>query len=387
MLRKRPSKYMKHQKGLGFSKWRGKWYYFGRYDEPGSLARYKAFRRQCQREIEAYEIDRLIQQADRVEIITVHQLFARFEKHVIQNRSAAYARQVQRLRAAAKRSFRKRMPVAAVGSHAITRFRRLLARGGWTSAVGYVAAPWSKSVVIGHMRIVAAMFSWGVSEGIVPVATYERVKAACRETVKMRKPMQQRDPPDWSVIQRIEPFVSRSTWDRIQVQYLTGMRPGEVCRMRLSELERSQDGLWFLRPRHHKTAWRGATKEIVIGPQAIAILRPYVELVGSRKASKPDSKWDYLFTEATAWLLWRRLESPMYHRRMVKRRQRQAEGKRVDKIRVAGPASYYQAVHNGIRKANAMGVGIPYWHPHELHELRWKATGPTFLPFPIVDTV
>jgi integrase len=61
----------------------------------------------------------------------------------------------------------------------------------------------------------------------------------------------------------------------IQLQLLTGMRPGEVCAMRAGDVVTSKTP-WLYRPSHHKTAHHGRTRTIAIGPQAREIIQPFL---------------------------------------------------------------------------------------------------------------
>jgi integrase len=61
----------------------------------------------------------------------------------------------------------------------------------------------------------------------------------------------------------------------IMVQRLTGMRPGEVCAMKLNAFERTRD-VWEYRPEHHKTAHHGKDRVILIGPKGRAILEAFI---------------------------------------------------------------------------------------------------------------
>ena len=63
----------------------------------------------------------------------------------------------------------------------------------------------------------------------------------------------------------------------IRVQVLTGLRPGEVCRMTTGEIDQTQ-GCWFYRPSHHKNAWRGNVRSVPIGPKCQSILHPFLRL-------------------------------------------------------------------------------------------------------------
>ena len=59
----------------------------------------------------------------------------------------------------------------------------------------------------------------------------------------------------------------------IEVQWLTGMRPAEVCMMRPIDIDTSGE-CWIYTPRGHKTEHFDKVRRIAIGPQAQAILRP-----------------------------------------------------------------------------------------------------------------
>jgi integrase len=65
----------------------------------------------------------------------------------------------------------------------------------------------------------------------------------------------------------------------IQLQRLTGMRPGEVCRLRACDLERGEKGnVWFYRPSTHKSEHLGRQRIVAIGPQAQAVIKPWFKL-------------------------------------------------------------------------------------------------------------
>ena len=68
----------------------------------------------------------------------------------------------------------------------------------------------------------------------------------------------------------------------VRLQMATGMRPGEVCKLRPCDLERpwkSIEGLefWLYRIAQLKNTWRGHRREIPLGPDAQEILAKYLE--------------------------------------------------------------------------------------------------------------
>ena len=61
----------------------------------------------------------------------------------------------------------------------------------------------------------------------------------------------------------------------IERQRLTGMRPGEACMMRTCDVN-TQGRVWEYRPESHKTSHHGKARVIFIGPQAQAVLKPWL---------------------------------------------------------------------------------------------------------------
>jgi integrase len=132
----------------------------------------------------------------------------------------------------------------------------------------------------------------------------------------------------------------------IQVQRLTGMRPGEVCVMRGIDIDMT-GSVWLYRPGSdrgpegdHKTAWHGHERVIAVGPQAQSILRP---LLKTDVAA-------YLFAPKCPYAA---------HRRKRRIGQRYTT------------ASYNRAIRRAVERANRQAVEeskpeMPRWHAHQL---------------------
>jgi len=63
----------------------------------------------------------------------------------------------------------------------------------------------------------------------------------------------------------------------VRLQLLSGCRPGEVVALRPCDLTFGLDGTVCYRPDSHKTEHHGRERRIYLGPQAVAILRPFLE--------------------------------------------------------------------------------------------------------------
>jgi integrase len=62
----------------------------------------------------------------------------------------------------------------------------------------------------------------------------------------------------------------------IDLQLLTGARPGELCVMRVCDLDTSSR-IWIYRPESHKTQHFGHRREIYLGPRAQQIVKSFLK--------------------------------------------------------------------------------------------------------------
>lgn len=141
----------------------------------------------------------------------------------------------------------------------------------------YVEADHSRAYVNELTAVIVRLFKWAASVELVPPATYQalttvgglaRGDGEARETEPVR-------PVDPAFVEAVKPRLSRQVVAMIDLQILTGMRPGEAVQMRPCDLDTGGE-LWTYRPRDHKTERFGIDRAIVLGPQAQAIVRPFL---------------------------------------------------------------------------------------------------------------
>ena len=137
---------------------------------------------------------------------------------------------------------------------------------------------------------VKQMFRWGVSEELVESQTFERLDSvrgeqAGRSEARETGPV---PPVADNIVDATTPHLPEMVQAMVKLQRLTGMRPGEVCSMKCSELT-ELDGVIIYTPGHHKTKHKGKRRLIVLGPKARLALAPYLgtgdEFVFSPKRS------------------------------------------------------------------------------------------------------
>jgi integrase len=153
---------------------------------------------------------------------------------------------------------------------------------------------WSRTYANRQMKRVQQVFRWAASEELVPaavaaaldtVAGIRKGSGVARETIPV-------GPVADEVVAATLPFLPPPVRAMVQLQRLTGARGGELFGLRACDLD--TDGpVWKFRPGSHKTAHHGKGRVLRFGPQAQAVIRPFL-------GQDPDA---YLFRpiDAVAW--------------------------------------------------------------------------------------
>lgn len=127
-------------------------------------------------------------------------------------------------------------------------------------------------------HLVRRVFKWGVSKQVVPSRVYEALLTV--EDLRRGRSNARETPPVLPVpqaaIDEILPHVSHQVRALIQLQLLTGARPGELVQLRPVDLD-TNGKVWSYRPPEHKGTWRGHGRTIFFGPQAQDILAPFLD--------------------------------------------------------------------------------------------------------------
>jgi integrase len=121
---------------------------------------------------------------------------------------------------------------------------------------------------------VRQMFHWGVLRELVPddrVKALEVVPALVLGASKAKE-TKRRKPVKPSLVKATLPHLPKEVADLVWFMRLTGCRPSEAARMKLSRIRDRDKPVWRYVPRRHKTAHHGKTRHIPIGPQAQEIV-------------------------------------------------------------------------------------------------------------------
>ncbi|XAL98890.1 tyrosine-type recombinase/integrase [Phycisphaeraceae bacterium D3-23] len=128
-----------------------------------------------------------------------------------------------------------------------------------------------------RMTKIRRAFKWGVSHELVSANIWHALEAveALKYGRTVAKETKAVKGAPVAHIEKVRPEVSAPVRAMIDLQLLTGMRPGEVRIMRGCDLDMN-GASWRYLPEHHKTEHHGNERCIVLGPQAIAIVRPFL---------------------------------------------------------------------------------------------------------------
>jgi integrase len=246
--------------------------------------------------------------------------------------------------------------------------RALLALYGSTPAAAFgpvalravrqhmVAAGLCRNVVNQRTACVKRIFRWGVAEELVPANVLQGLAAVdplrggrsgARETPPVR-------PVPDAHVEAVLPFLPPTLAAMVRLQRLTGMRSGELCILRTGDVDTNSD-VWIFRPASHKTHYRGHQRSVYLGPQARAVLEPWL---------RPDVPDAFVFSPSRA--VRERLA-----RRRADRRGGPApasvdahdDGAGADRY---GPRSYRRALRYAMDAAARAGTPAQRWHPHQL---------------------
>ncbi len=147
-------------------------------------------------------------------------------------------------------------------------------------------------------------------------------------------------PANRVAVETLLPFLQPHIAIMVRVQYLCGMRPQDVCRMRWGDIDQSGD-VWLYRVPEHKTTH--------LGQQLVKAIPAKVrELLALLPQPSPESP---VFSP---------LDSARYLRRKASKRRTRALRSHYDSD------SYRKAIEYGFAKAKRLQVEIDHWHPNQL---------------------
>ncbi|MEE9391934.1 MAG: tyrosine-type recombinase/integrase [Planctomycetota bacterium] len=127
----------------------------------------------------------------------------------------------------------------------------------------------ARSTINDKMRIIVTALRWAVEEELVHESAWRSLQAVRtlqrgRSEAKETEPI---TPVEKADVEAVLPHLTSVLRAMVLVQWFSGARPGEVCTMRIREVDRSGKN-WIYKPEHHKTLHHGKKRLLVLGPKA-----------------------------------------------------------------------------------------------------------------------
>lgn len=198
------------------------------------------------------------------------------------------------------------------------------------------------------------LFKWGVENELVPPGVHHGLRAvsglkAGRSRARETSPIR---PVPEELVEAIRPHVSRQVWAMIELQRVSGARPGEIVIMRACDIDRSGD-VWTYTPRRHKTQHHGRERTILLGPRAQEVLQPWLRTEATAYLFSPKEAMAEFRAEQR-----RRRKTPLYPSQRDRPKERVPKHSPGERYTTK---TYHHAIGYGCRKA-----GVAPWHPNQL---------------------
>jgi integrase len=212
----------------------------------------------------------------------------------------------------------------------------------------------SRNVVNARLNRIKRCFKWAASCELIPAGVYAALRTvtgirhgrgAARETQPVK-------PVPIEHVEAVLPFLPEPVAALVRVQLLTGCRAGEAMGMRALDLNTS-GAVWTYRPGSHKNQHRGLERVIYLGPQAQAVVRPFLTTNLQAYLFSPRRYVETMHARRAERRVTRRTPSELRRKRKEQPLRKPAE--RYDR------RGYRQAILRACAKA-----GVPPWSPLQL---------------------
>jgi len=140
-----------------------------------------------------------------------------------------------------------------------------------------IRADWCRKTVNQGVNLIRSVFRWGVSKKMVKVEVHTALTtlAALRKGRSDAREGRMIQPVPDATVDATLPHLSPTVRAMVELQRLTGARPGEICSMRSCDVN-TEGRIWEYRPSSHKTEHHERERVVFIGPKAQAVLKPFL---------------------------------------------------------------------------------------------------------------
>lgn len=246
----------------------------------------------------------------------------------------------------------------------------------------------ARKTVNDRINLIRQIFRWGVSNELVEVDTWAKLKAVEPLLEGKTKAPDHPDiePVDPKIVEATLPFMPPAVAAMVCIQQLNGARPSEICNMRPCDIFREGDtfpkryahlktglqGIWVYIPSEHKLEHKKKDRWLPLGPKCQEIILSYLGV---------DPDWqseEYIFSPEAeqrirAAMARANRKTPVQPSQLDRRKEepKRKPGKRyrVDSYRTAIQRAVEKHNRNAIAASVREGreaVLLPKWFPYQL---------------------
>jgi integrase len=221
-----------------------------------------------------------------------------------------------------------------------------------------INADLARATINRRMGIIKRMFKWGVSKGSVPtevLVALSSVESLKRNRSRAREGKKVQPVPD-ADFKATLPHLTPTLADMAVLQWLTGMRSGELVAMRWEDIEvLENEEAWLYTPPNHKTGHLDKARAIPLWEPSQAILLNHQKTDRAAPIFSPaESDREFRAAKRAS------RQSELQPSQVLREEMARCTPKR--KFRPGFDSrSYGRAIARACKAA-----GVPHWHPHQL---------------------
>jgi len=213
-----------------------------------------------------------------------------------------------------------------------------------------------------HMVTLRQFFRWCVEEQLVAPSVLEALRAVQpltpgRSGAVEGKP---REPADPVAVGKVLPLLPPAVRTVVQLLRLTGARPSEMLMLRPCDLDQSVN-VWAFTLPAHKTSWKGKARVIRFGPEAQAVLSPWLADVGPEQFVFSPKRSEEMRNRQRS----EERQTPRYPSHMLRNEQKRTSKRKWQPTDRYDAQALALAVRRGCDRA-----GVKRFSPYQLRHLR-----------------
>lgn len=212
---------------------------------------------------------------------------------------------------------------------------------------------------VGHFtNFIRQIWKWGVATGRIGAEQWQALLAVPRPKPGTARPARDVAPADPEAVKATVPFLRPPVRAMILLEWMTGARPDEICRLRASDIQRSgrvrvagtqildldKEGVWVAILTKHKTEWKGKARWLTFGPEAQEILTPFLDRPSEAYLFSPRESLSGMQAEAKQERISKRAGGSGGNRKKPSSEPRRINDR-------YSPRTYHQAVARACEKA------------------------------------